>query len=183
MPRQLSLVERETCNLVVGGSIPSRGSKPINQRFIIHSFGTIGQLGRSFGLWEPETPVQIRVVPSIIPPQLNLAEHRTVDPRVAGSSPAGGILLFIIFQFNTLPYLVKIVTYIQKFIYYQTISLLKEKVFKHAQVYLLILSFFRAALVVQGLSCRPVEPATRVQIPARAFDIGPVAQSGRALGF
>lgn len=25
--------------------------------------GTVGQLGRSFGLWEPETPVQIRAVP------------------------------------------------------------------------------------------------------------------------
>ena len=92
MPRQLSLVERETCNLVVAGSIPVRGFSnsflKINLNFTHISFkketfiyyyidiiksmifisffnvGTVGQLGRSFGLWEPETPVQIRAVPS-----------------------------------------------------------------------------------------------------------------------
>ncbi len=46
----------------------------------------------SFGLWEPETPVQIRAVP-FLPALAQLAERWTVDPNVAGSSPAGGISL------------------------------------------------------------------------------------------
>ena len=76
MPRWLSLVERETCNLVVAGSIPVRGLYfyiyqniyiLLDYNIVMYSIcGTIGQLGRSFGLWEPETPVRIRVVPFFI---------------------------------------------------------------------------------------------------------------------
>ena len=48
----------------------------------------------SFGLWEPETPVQIRAVP-FLPALAQLAERWTVDPNVAGSSPAGGISIYL----------------------------------------------------------------------------------------
>ena len=127
--------------------------------------GTIGQLGRSFGLWEPETPVQIRVVPlCIYPTQLNLAERWTVDPNVAGSSPAVGIFIIITNLFYSIGVSFRIFKFFLKWDQYKHLYIIINILFYE---YNLLTQF---ALVVQGLSCGPVEPATRVQIPARALN-------------
>ena len=100
--------------------------------------GTIGQLGRSFGLWEPETPVQIRVVPlCIYPTQLNLVERWTVDPNVAGSSPAVGIFIIISNLFYSIGVSFRIFNFfkmglVQTFIYNNKYIILMSIIYSHS---------------------------------------------------
>lgn len=167
MPRWLSLVERETCNLVVAGSIPVRGLYfyiyqniyiLLDYNIVMYSIcGTIGQLGRSFGLWEPETPVRIRVVPFFIYTRLSSIWQSVglqIQMLLVQVRQAGFYICFKFYFLNEIP----------KHLYTIYYILLYVVMMYH---YIMFIVF---ALVVQGLSCGPVEPATRVQIPARALN-------------
>lgn len=73
-----------------------------------------------------------------------------------------GLLLLFLIYFNSIDFLLNF-------------NILKCDQCKHLYIIINILFYeynllAQFALVVQGLSCGPVEPATRVQIPARALN-------------